>query len=289
MGLTEVSALNNEFWDGFMDKVFMDKDSKLQLHTGSRMPVFGLGTWELTNDTAGSVLYALELGYRLIDTSSDYGTQPGIGEAIKKSNIDRENIYVITKAEETDDAYARTKSNLHELGLEYVDLMLVHRPPAAGVGEQLWADLIRAKEEGLIIDIGVSNYSSALIEKLIEASGQMPTVNQIEWSPFGWSQDMMKYCEDKNIIIQAYSPLTRTKRIDNNTLAQIGEKYQKSPAQILIRWNLQLGTCPLPKANQKKHLEENINVFDFQLNEDDMNRLGQFNEKYSSLGSLPYI
>jgi diketogulonate reductase-like aldo/keto reductase len=289
MGLTEVSALNNEFWDGFMDKVFMDKDSKLQLHTGSRMPVFGLGTWELTNDTAGSVLYALELGYRLIDTSSDYGTQPGIGEAIKKSNIDRENIHVTTKVEETDDAYARIKSNLHELGLEYIDLMLVHRPPVAGAGEQLWADLIRAKEEGLIIDIGVSNYSSALIEKLIEASGQMPTVNQIEWSPFGWSQDMMKYCEDKNIIIQAYSPLTRTKRIDNNTLAQIGEKYQKSPAQILIRWNLQLGTCPLPKANQKKHLEENINVFDFQLNEDDMNRLGQFNEKYSSLGSLPYI
>ena len=267
----------------------MDKDSKLQLHTGSRMPVFGLGTWELTNDTAGSVLYALELGYCLIDTSSDYGTQPGIGEAIRRSNIKRENIYVITKVEETDDAYARTKSNLHELGLEYVDLILVHRPPAAGAGEQLWADLIQAKEEGLIADIGVSNYSSALIEKLIEASGQVPTVNQVEWSPFGWSQDMMKYCEDKNITIQAYSPLTRSKRLDNNTLAQIGEKYKKSPAQILIRWNLQLGTCPLPKANQKKHLEENINVFDFQLNEDDMSRLGQFNEKYSSLGSLPYI
>ncbi len=272
-----------------MDKVFMDKGSKRELHTGSRMPIFGLGTWELTNDTAGSVLYALELGYRLIDTSSDYGTQPGIGEAIKRSNIERENIYVTTKVEETDDAYARTKSNLHELGLEYVDLMLVHRPPAAGAGEQLWADLIRAKEEGLITDIGVSNYSSTLIEKLIEASGQVPTVNQIEWSPFGWSQEMMKYCEDKNIIIQAYSPLTRSKRLDNNTLAQIGEKYKKSPAQILIRWNLQLGTCPLPKANQKKHLEENINVFDFQPNEDDMNRLGQLNEKYSSLGSLPYI
>jgi 2,5-diketo-D-gluconate reductase A len=115
----------------------MDKDSKLELHTGSRMPVFGLGTWELTNDTAGSVLYALELGYRLIDTSSDYGTQPGIGEAIKRSNIARENIYVTTKVEETDDAYARAKSNLHELGLEYIDLMLVHRPPEAGAGEQL--------------------------------------------------------------------------------------------------------------------------------------------------------
>ena len=97
--------------------------------------------------------------------------------------------------------------------------MLVHRPPAAGAGEQLWADLMRAKEEGLITDIGVSNYSSTLIEKLIKVSGQVPTVNQIEWSPFGWSQDMMKYCEDKNIAIQAYSSLTRSKRLDNNALA----------------------------------------------------------------------
>ena len=267
----------------------MNKQSTIPLHTGNRMPIFGLGTWQLTNDTAGTVLYALELGYRLIDTSSDYETQPGIGEAIKNSKIDRKRIYVVTKVEETDDAYERTKANLKELDLEYVDLMLIHRPPPTGAGEDLWEGLIQAKKEGLVRDIGVSNYSTELIDKLIEAGGEVPTVNQIEWSPFGHSRDMMKYCAEKKIIIQAYSPLTRTKRLDDDTLAQVAARYNKGPAQILIRWNVQLGTNPIPKANQKKHLEENISVFDFEISDEDMKTLNDLNEGYSSLGSLPYI
>ena len=266
-----------------------NKDSTITLLTGNTMPIFGLGTWQLTNDTAGTVLYALELGYRLIDTSSDYETQSGIGEAIKNSKIDRKSIYVVTKVEETDDAYERTKANLKELNLEYVDLMLIHRPPPTGAGEELWEGLIRAKKEGLVRDIGVSNYSTELIDKLIEAGGEVPTVNQIEWSPFGHSRDMMKYCAEKKIIIQAYSPLTRTKRLDDDTLAQVAARYNKSPAQILIRWNVQLDTNSIPKANQKKHLEENISVFDFEISDEDMKTLSDLNEGYSSLGSLPYI
>ena len=267
----------------------MNKQSTIPLHTGNRMPILGLGTWQLTNDTVDTVAYALELGYRLIDTSSDYGTQPGIGEAMKNSTIDRESIYVVTKVEETDDAYERTKANLKELNLEYVDLMLIHRPPPTGAGEELWEGLIRAKKEGLVRDIGASNYSTELIDKLIEAGGEVPTVNQIEWSPFGHSRDMMKYCAEKKVIIQAYSPLTRTKRLDDDTLAQVAARYNKSPAQILIRWNVQLGINPIPKANQKKHLEENISVFDFEISDDDMRLLSDLNEEYSSLGSLPYV
>lgn len=267
----------------------MNKDSTVTLRTGNKMPVFGLGTWQLTEDTDGSVLYALELGYRLIDTSSDYKTQPGIGEAIKNSKISRQSIYVTTKVEETDDAYKRTKSNLQELGLDYVDLILIHRPPPIGADEDLWEGLIRAKKEGLIRDIGVSNYSTDLINKLIETSSEVPTVNQIEWSPFGYSKQMLQYCNDKKIIIQAYSPLTRATRLDDETLGQLADKYHKTPAQILIRWNLQLGTVPIPKANQRKHLEENINVFDFEINDEDMQILNNLNEGYSSLGSLPYI
>lgn len=267
----------------------MNKQSTIPLHTENRMPILGLGTWQLTHDTASTVAYALELGYCQIDTSSDYGTQPGIGEAIRNSNIDRKHIYVVTKVEETDDAYERTKANLKELNLEYVDLMLIHRPPPTGAGEDLWEGLIRAKKEGLVRDIGVGNYSTELIDKLIEAGGEVPTVNQIEWSPFGHSRDMMKYCAEKKIIIQAYSPLTRTKRLDDDTLAQVAARYNKSPAQILIRWNVQLGTNPIPKANQKKHLEENISVFDFEISDEDMKTLNDLNEGYSSLGSLPYI
>ena len=267
----------------------MDEDSTLQLHTGRMMPVIGLGTWQLTHDTAEIVAYALEQGFPLIDTSSDYGTQPGIGEGLKKSKLVRESIYIETKVEETDDAYERTKSNLKELDIEYADLMLIHRPPPTGAGEELWEGLIKAKKEGLIKDIGVSNYSTNLIDQLIEASGEVPTVNQIEWSPFGYSEAMLKYCKDKKIIIQAYSPLTRTKRLDDMTLRQIAEKYHKSPAQILIRWNLQLGICPLPKANQREHINENIDVFDFELSDKDMLVLKELNEQYSSLGGLPYI
>lgn len=267
----------------------MYKNSTITLHTGSEMPILGLGTWQLTMDTADAVNYALQLGYPLIDTSSDYGTQPGIREGLENSQRPRTQIYLVTKVEETDDAYQRTKSNLKELDTDYVDLMLIHRPPATGAGEALWDDLIRAKKEGMIKNIGVSNYSVELIDRLIEASGETPVVNQIEWSPFGFSEGMLEYCRNKRIVIQAYSPLTRAERLDDPVLVRIAERYTKSPAQILVRWNLQLGTCPLPKANQKSHQEENIDVFDFEIDETDMKRLHDLNEGYSSLGTLPYV
>lgn len=252
------------------------------------MPVLGLGTWQLTKDTTGTVEAAFRLGYRMIDTSGDYGTQPGIGEAIKRGGLERERIYLVTKVEETDDAYEATQKNLDELQLTYADLMLIHRPPDAGAGEELWDGLIRAKKEGLAKDIGVSNYSSKLIAELIDATGETPAVNQIEWSPFGYSDDMLKYCRQHKIIIQAYSPLTRTKRLDDESLKAIASKYGKTPAQVLIRWNLQRGTVPLPKANQEDHLKENFDVFDFEINNDDVASVNDFNERYSSLGSLPY-
>lgn len=252
------------------------------------MPVFGLGTWQLTHDTAETVLFALQLGFSLIDTSSDYGTQSGIGWALKTADINREDIYVVTKVEETDDAYERTKTNLRELGLDYVDLMLIHRPPPKGAGESLWEGLIKAKETGLAMDIGVCNYSSRLIDRLIDTSSEIPAVNQIEWTPFGYSEDMKQYCEEKGIIIQAYSPLTRSKRLNDETLVRVAGKYNKTTAQILIRWNLQQDIVPIPKANHRRHLEENINVFDFELSDRDIELINGLNQHYSSLGFLLY-
>lgn len=266
----------------------MDK-STVKLHSGNEMPALGLGTWQLTKDTAGTVAYALGIGYRMIDTSSDYRTQPRIGEAIRNSNVNRESIYVVTKVEETDDSYKRTKSNLRELGLDFADLLLIHRPPFRGAGERLWEGLIQAKEEGLIRDIGVSNYSIDLINNLIEASDAIPAVNQIEWSPFGHSEEMKQYCERNKIIIQAYSPLTRAKRLDDEWLLAIAQRHHKTAAQILIRWNIEQGYVPLPKANQRQHLEENIDVFDFELPESDIIELNNFNQLFSSLTYLPYI
>jgi len=263
-------------------------ETKVTLASGSRMPVLGLATWQLTRDTADAVEAALQLGYRMIDTAADYGTQPGIGEALKRSDIPRSDIFLVTKVEETDDAYGATRKYLAELQQGYADLMLLHRPPPHGAGEELWQGLIRAKSEGLARDIGVSNYSVELIEQLADATGEMPAVNQIEWSPFGHSDAMLRFCSDNKIVIQAYSPLTRGKRLGDETLGAIAAKYGKTPAQVVLRWNLERGTVPLPKANQRSHQEENIGAFDFELAPDDVETLSGLNERYSSLGELPY-
>jgi diketogulonate reductase-like aldo/keto reductase len=176
------------------------------------MPVLGLGTWQLRHDTAGTVAEALRLGYRLIDTSGDYGTQPGVGEGIALSDVGRDEIFLTTKVEETDDAYDATVRDLRELGLEWADLMLIHRPPRRGAGRELWEGLIRARDDGLTRDIGVSNYTIEQMDELIRTTGEMPAVNQIEWSPFGWSAEMLSWCRERGIVIQAYSPLTRGRR-----------------------------------------------------------------------------
>lgn len=262
----------------------MDDDATVQLHTHRRMPIIGLGTWGLTTDTAKTVAYALGIGYTMIDTSGDYGTQPGIAEGIKRAEIPRGNFFIVTKIEETDDAYLATKRNLAELQLSYADLVLVHRPPDEGVGEHLWNGLIRAQQEGLVKDIGVSNYSESQIQELVYNTGRVPVVNQIEWSPFGWSQPMLEFCQENDIIIQAYSPLTHGKRLQSSVLQNVAKKHSKSAAQVAIRWCLQMGVVPLPKANQSEHLRENLDVFNFILDAQDMSLLGELNEEYSALG-----
>lgn len=249
----------------------------------------GLGTWQLLNDTTDTIEAALEMGYRMIDTSGDYGTQPGIGEAISRSPLPREALYIVTKVEEDEDSFDATKQNLAELGLEYADLILIHRPPKNGSGVGLWEGLIQARKEGLTRDIGVSNYSATQIQELIEETDEVPVVNQIEWSPFGHSEGMYAFAKDNGIVIQAYSPLTRAQRLDDPTLSSLADKYKKTPAQILIRWNLERETVPLPKANTREHLTENLDVFDFELQEEDIEALSGLNEHYSALSSLPYV
>lgn len=266
----------------------MKSDASVRLHTGRAMPVLGLGTWLLKDDTAGSVEEALQLGYRMIDTSGDYGTQPGVGEALRRTDVPRDDIYLVTKVEEDEDAYEATRRNLDEVGQESVDLMLIHRPPPSGAGLDLWQGLIRARDEGLARDIGVSNYSIEQMEELIGATGETPAVNQIEWSPFGWSTDMLDWSARHGVVIQAYSPLTRTQRLGDERLASVAERHRRTPAQVLLRWNLQLGTVPLPKANRREHQSENLEIFDFELTDADMDALNSLNQRASSLGTLPY-
>ena len=258
------------------------------LHTGRRMPQLGLGTYQLRNHTCATVARALEAGYRLIDTSGDYHTQRGIGEALRDSDLDRSSIYVVTKAAENEDAYDAVRRSLDELRLDYVDLALLHRPSGQEVGEVSWQGLRQTKREQLARDIGVSNYSIEQIEELVYRTGELPAVNQIEWSPFGHSPRMLDFCHDNHIVIQACSPLTRARRLNDDKLSAMAARYGKTAAQLLIRWNLQLGVVPLPKANNTRHQRDNLDVFDFEIRPADMAKLRTLNEHYSSTGVLPY-
>jgi 2,5-diketo-D-gluconate reductase A len=267
----------------------LKSNSTLALPSGNRMPLLGLGTSELRHHTPESVTQALAAGYQMIDTSADYHTQRGIGDALRHCGLPRDSVYIVTKIEETDDSFEATRVNLAELRLDHADLVLIHRPPDRGVGEVLWQGLRRAKREGLTRDIGVSNYSIEQIEELVYRTGELPAVNQIEWSPFGHSPRMLDFCFDNHIVIQAWAPLTRGRRLNDDKLTSMAARYGRTPAQLLIRWNLQLGVVPLPKANHPQHQQENIEVFDFEIRQMDMVKMRTLNEHYSSTGVLPYV
>jgi len=253
------------------------------------MPLLGLGTWQLVNDTAECVEGAIAAGYRMIDTAVDYGSQAGIGAALARSDVPREELFVVTKIEEADEPVAGVVRDLAEMGLGYADLTLIHRPPEDGVGEQLWEGLIRARDEGLVRDIGVSNYSAAQIDRLSEATGEVPAANQVEWTPFGHDNALLDHHRRAGVVLMAYSPLTRGERLEDATLGEIARRVHRTPAQVLLRWNMQRSAVPIPKANRMDHCCENLDVFDFALEPLDMARLDGLNTRWSALGSLPYV
>ena len=265
----------------------MKLDSTTPLLAGGAMPVLGLGTWQLGDKTADVVRVALEIGYRMIDTSGDYGTQPGVGEGLRSSGLTRDEVFLVTKVEEHDDSFEATWNNLAEMGVEYADLVLIHRPPPEDTGAELWRGLQKAREEGLVRRLGVSNYGKDLLDRLVEETGEVPVVNQIEWSPFGWSADILDSCRQRGIVLQAYSPLARAQRLDDPTLAQIADAQGRTRSQVVLRWHLQHGVVPLPKASSVDHLRENADVFDFELDDFQMAALDSLNEHWSSLSDEP--
>jgi len=259
------------------------------LPSGNRMPLLGLGTRDLNVHTVDTVCGALELGYRLIDTAPSYHTQRGIGDAIRACGFERQDIFVVTKIEPRGDTYAAMHKCLAQLKLDYVDLALVQGLPERDAGDFAWHGLRRAKRDGLARDIGLSGYAIDCVEELVYGTGEMPACNQIEWSPFGHSPRMLDFCRDNGILILAASPLTHARRLNDDKLVTMAARYGKTPAQMVVRWNLQLGVVPLPKANHTAHLRENLSVFDFEITPLDMAKLNAFNEHYSWRGSLDYL
>lgn len=259
------------------------------LPSGNRMPLLGLGTRDLNFHTADTVCSALELGFRMLDTSPEYHTQRGIGDAMRACGFERHELFVITKVEPHGDTCAAIQKNLAQLRLEYADLALVQGVAPQDAGDQAWQGLRRAKRDGLAHDIGVSGYTIDAVEELVYRTGEMPAVNQLEWSPFGHSPRMLDFCRDNGILILAASPLTHARRLNDDKAGAMAARYGKTTAQLLIRWNLQNGVVPLPKANHVEHLRENLNVFDFEITPLDMARLNGLNEHFSARDNLGYL
>jgi len=256
--------------------------SKLKLHNGVLIPIIGLGTWDLNGNIAyNAVSWALEMGYRLIDTATIYGNEKEVGEAIKDSGIPRDEVFITTKVWKSDQGYDATlealEKSLNKLDIDYVDLYLIHWPvPSKTI--DTWKAMEIIYNEGKARAIGVSNYNLHFLNELFDNSKEIPVINQVEFSPFLYQKELLEFCNSKNIKLMAYSPLTRGEKLEHPKVLEIATHHNKSPAQVLIRWGLQHQIIEIPKSSNKAHLKENIDVFDFNLKANEMQDLDILNE-----------
>ncbi|KAJ3019238.1 UNVERIFIED_CONTAM: hypothetical protein HDU68_010750 [Siphonaria sp. JEL0065] len=245
------------------------------LNNGLRIPSVGLGVYKATpEDCYKTVLAALKAGYRHIDTAAYYKNEADVGRAIKDSGIPRSEIWVTTKlaVNEMRTPTASFHKSLKELDTGYVDLYLIHAP-VQGKRLQAWKEMEVLVEKGLAKAIGVSNFSVEHLQELLASSTIVPAVNQIELNPFLQHTDITEFCKEKGIVVQAYSPLTKARKLDDPVLVEISKKLNKSPAQVLIKWGLQKGFVTLPKTVNPARLVENIGVFDWTIPEESMAQL----------------
>lgn len=253
--------------------------------TRAGIPALGLGVYRIPPgpETRHAVLWALEAGYRHIDTAAVYGNEASVGEAIRESGLARDEVFVTTKLWNEDHGYDRADAamdvSLERLGFDYVDLYLIHWPVTEQRIES-WHALVRMKDDGRARMIGVSNYMVRHLEELFAASPVTPAANQIEVTPFNYRSmlDVIELCRARGIVVEAYSPLTKGRRLDDPRLARIAAEYGKSPAQVLIRWSLQHGFVVLPKSAHRERIRENAAVFDFELAPEHMAELDSLDE-----------
>jgi 2,5-diketo-D-gluconate reductase A len=248
----------------------------VEMNDGRSIPVIGFGVWQVPDDVVvDATVKALEVGYRHIDTAYLYHNERGVGEALRRSGLDRDDVFVTTKVWNTDHGYGQTLRAFDKstglLGIDEVDLYLIHWPtPARDVYLDSWRALIRLREEGRARSIGVSNFHDAHLRKIIDETGVIPAINQIELHPWLPQTELRDIDARLGIKTEAWSPLGSGRLIDDPVIAEVSAKHGKSPAQVMVRWSIQLGNIVLPKSVTPERIEQNIDVFDFQLDDADM-------------------
>lgn len=267
--------------------LFMLKDltSTTTLHNGVKMPMLGLGVFQVEDgeEVVHSVKSALEHGYRSIDTAAIYGNEKGVGQAIEESGIDRESLFITSKLWNSDQGYESTleafNDTLDRLGLDYLDLYLIHWPlPKLGKYKETWRAFEKLYHEGKVRAIGVSNFKEHHLADLIKDSEIVPMVNQVEFHPHLTQEPLRAYCDEHNIQLEAWSPLKQGALLDNPTLKEIAEKHGKTTAQVIIRWDLQSDVITIPKSVKAHRIKQNADVFDFELSDEEMRAINQLNQ-----------
>ena len=252
--------------------------ARFPLNQGPGIPCLGLGVFqsEPGPTTRHAVEWALEEGYRHVDTAAMYGNESDVGEAVRASKLPRDDVFVTTKLWHTEhgfeSAQAACRKSLDKLGLGHIDLYLIHWPRANSPDARLasWDALVRLHEEGVCRAIGVSNYTVRHLEELRAHSGVTPAVNQVELHPFVFDPELYEYCGEHGIRLEAWSPLTRGRQFDHPTIAAVAAAHHRTPAQVLIRWGLEHGIVEIPKSVHRERIRENAGVFDFRLSADEM-------------------
>ena len=257
---------------------------QLELNDGRSIPQLGFGVFEVPPDeTAETVLHALGTGYRSIDTAAAYGNEAGVGEAIARSGLRREEVFITTKLWNGDQGHdsglAAFEHSLEQLGMDYVDLYLIHWPaPAQNLYVETWQALTELKADGRARSIGVSNFRVDHLQRIVDATGVVPAVNQIELHPRLQQNELRRAHSEQGIVTEAWSPLGKGSILDDRTIAEIASAHQRTAAQIVLRWHIQLGNVVIPKSVTPARIEENFQVFDFELSEDEMHALAELDE-----------
>lgn len=262
-------------------------DNTVFLNTNREMPLLGLGVYKATgeNEAENAIISAVESGYRLIDTASVYKNEENVGRGIASCGIPRNELFITTKvwntAQRLGDIQGAFERSLDRLKLDYVDLYLIHWP-VPGCYLSTWKVLEEIQKSGRALSIGVSNFEIRHLEELEANSGIIPAVNQIECHPLCYPKELIDYCQDKGIQVQAYAPLARGAYLDNDVMCVLGTKYAHTPAQIGLRWATQKGISVIPKSVHPDRIRSNGNIFDFTIEQEDMDLIDTLNKNFHS-------